>query len=160
MLTWVQRQKWKALIKVHIIKAFLSLPYTYLLFTEITNESTVAICSVSAPSYSLEEISHWSLLSLLSSPSLAGEIHVWHSLVGISLNFKIHILLDPDTRMNISVELILRKKSQPWHAEIGLVLPAKTWCCYLLTWHPHEDCWSETSPRTSDSQFETLMKGE
>jgi hypothetical protein len=59
-----------------MIKAFLSFPHTYFLFTEITNESIMAICISSAPSYSLEEISHWGLPSLLSSPSLVGEIHV------------------------------------------------------------------------------------
>lgn len=51
-----------------IIKTFLGFPYIYFLFTELTNESIVAICIIPEPSYSLEAISHGGLPSLLSSP--------------------------------------------------------------------------------------------
>lgn len=75
------------------------------------------------------------LLSSHPPHSLVGEIHVWHSLVRISLNFKIHICLDPHTYTNISVELILRKKSQPWCTYMA-------WCLWLGP--DAATCWPDT----------------
>lgn len=152
----------KALTVVQRSEAFLGFPQTHVPFTEITNRSIVTICIDSALTYSLEEMSHWGSPFRLSSSSCVGENHVWHSLVGISLNFKLHICLDPDTCVNISVELILRKKSQPW---CTYTWPgAYSWTRMLLlaglalSWGL---CWTETAPVTpSDGQFETVMKGE
>lgn len=139
----------KSLTVFQRAEASLGFPHTFLPFTEITNRSIVTICIDSALTYSLEEMSHRGFPFRLSSSSCVGEIHVWHNLVGISLNFKLHICLDPDTCMSISVEQILRKKSQPW-------------CTYVLQWDQDAaPCWPGTHLGTlleRDSSCDTIRQ--